>query len=89
MPSSSPGRVVWALFSADWTAATQAEVPCSTQVVMMLVKPTSLPPMVMLTRVVVGDSAESWVLFTVAVVAPEQATERVRRRACAAAHSAG
>ncbi len=42
---------------------------------MICAKPTSLPPMVMLTRVVELDSAESWLALTSPVVAPEQATE--------------
>ena len=41
----------------------------------MLANPTSLPPMVMDTSVVALLSAESWLLMTVLVVAPEQAAE--------------
>ena len=43
---------------------------------MMLEKPTSLPPMVMLTSVGRrADSADSCEVLTSVVVAPEQATE--------------
>src|SRR5262245_22395032 len=86
--SSSPGSEALAKFSACWTAATQALVPCSAQVSMMLENPTSLPPIVMLTSVVAAESADSWLLLTVVVVAPEQATELYDAGACAAAHSA-
>ena len=43
---------------------------------MTLAKPASLPPMVMLTSVVLALSADTWLLRTSAVVAPEQATGR-------------
>ena len=62
-----------ALSSADCTALMQASSPCSAQVVMIELKPMSLPPMVMLTRVVLADSDDSCELFTSVVVAPEQA----------------
>ena len=42
---------------------------------MMLEKPTSLPPAVTLTRLVAELIADSWLLITEVVVAPEQATE--------------
>ena len=47
----------------------------STQVSMTLEKPASLPPIVMLTSVVLALSADTWLLSTSAVVAPEHATE--------------
>jgi len=37
---------------------------------------------------VLDDSADSWLLMTVLVVAPEQATDRYEAGACAAAHFA-
>src|SRR5262249_12938681 len=86
--SSLPGSVDWAKFSADCTAATQSLVPSSAQVSMMLEKPTSLPPMVMLTNVVVELSADSWLELTVSVVAPAQATDAYDAGACAVAQSA-
>ena len=55
----------------------------------MLAKPTSLPPTVRLTRVVLALSAPSCVLTTLAVVAPEQATERYDAGRTLAAYSAG
>ena len=42
---------------------------------MIPAKFSSLPPIVMLTSVVDELSAESWLVATSAVVAPEQATE--------------
>ena len=42
---------------------------------MTLEKPASLPPIVMLTSVVLALSADTWLLSTSAVVAPAQATE--------------
>jgi hypothetical protein len=56
-------------------AARQALSDWSTQVSMMLAKPASLPTMVMLTSVVPAPRAETWLLSTSEVVAPEQATE--------------
>lgn len=55
----------------------------------MLANPTSLPPTVTLTRVVVVLSALSCVLFTLAVVAPEQATERYDAGRTLVAYNAG
>jgi hypothetical protein len=42
---------------------------------MMVLNPTSLPPTVMLTSVVLADKADSCELLTDDVVAPEQATD--------------
>jgi multisubunit Na+/H+ antiporter MnhC subunit len=56
---------------------------------MVLAKPASLPPIVMLTSVVLGLSAETWLLRTSAVVAPEQATETKEVGELAAAHCSG
>ncbi|HEX2306929.1 MAG TPA: hypothetical protein VHI14_01265 [Jatrophihabitantaceae bacterium] len=41
----------------------------------MCENPTSFPPIVMLTSVVEERSAETWPAVTLAVVAPEQATD--------------
>jgi hypothetical protein len=60
--------------SAD-TALRQELVESSTQDSMVPEKPESLPPIVMLTSVVLALNAETWLLRTVDVVAPEQATE--------------
>jgi hypothetical protein len=49
-------------------------------------KPTSLPPMVMLTSVVDALSEESWLLMTLLVVAPEQAANVKELAELAAAH---
>jgi hypothetical protein len=70
--SSSPGRVVLAWFSALCTALTQDEVDSSTQVAITLANPTSLPPMVIVTKVLLALSPPSWPLMTSLVVAPEQ-----------------
>ena len=75
-------------FSAALTADTQALVPSSAHVSMMFENPTSLPPIVMLTSVVVELSAESWLLITVDVVAPEHASDVYDAGALAVAHSA-
>jgi len=61
--------------SATAIALTQVLVEWSTQVSITLLKPTSLPPTVIETRVVALLSAESWPLMTELVVAPEQAAE--------------
>src|ERR1700722_1519507 len=70
---SSPGSVPVAYFSPAATALSQELVDLSTQVSMIEEKPTSLPPMVMLTRVVAALSDDSWLLMTSPVRAPEQA----------------
>ena len=56
---------------------------------MTLAKPASLPPMVMLTSVVLALSADTWLLRTSAVVAPEQAIETNEAGEWAAAHCSG
>jgi hypothetical protein len=50
-------------------------------------KPTSLPPIVMLTSVVTEFSAYSWVEMTSPVVAPEQARDTYDAGELALAHS--
>ena len=42
---------------------------------MMFAKPTSLPPIVMLTSVVAVDSVDNWLELRLVVVAPAHATE--------------
>ena len=56
---------------------------------MTLVNPTSLPPMEMLTRVVLALSDDTWLLSTSLVVAPEQATKANEAGAFALAHCWG
>src|SRR5215831_10613480 len=84
---SAPGSWLLACASAWLTALTQVLVEPSTQVIITLEKPTSLPPIVMDTSVVAGDSAESWLLITSVVVAPEQATKANEAGAFAFAHN--
>ena len=55
---------------------------------MMVEKPTSFPPMVMLTNVVAALRLGTWLLITLAVVAPAQATDVYATCGWAAAHSA-
>ena len=69
-------------------ALTQLLVESSTHVSITLEKPTSLPPTVIETSVVVLLSADSWLLITL-VVAPEQATKVKLAGAFALAHSCG
>ena len=57
------------------TALRQVRVEWSTQVSVTPEKPASLPPIVMLTSVVLAPSAGTWPLITSEVVAPAQATE--------------
>ena len=57
------------------TAAKQAESDWRTQVSITELKPASLPPMVMLTKVVLELNAPSCPLSTSVVVAPEQAAK--------------
>ena len=52
-------------------------------------KPTSLPPMVMLTSVVDALSDDSWLLMTSVVRAPEHAANMNDATGLAVAHSAG
>ena len=61
----------------------------SMQVSMTLEKPASLPPIVMLTSVVLALSADTWLLSTSAVVAPEQAAEMKVAGELAATHCSG
>jgi hypothetical protein len=78
------------------TKATAAEtafrhelVDLSTHVSMTLEKPASLPPIVMLTSVVLALSADTWLLSTSAVVAPAQASETNETGDPAPAHCSG
>src|ERR1700733_5198045 len=75
--------------SAADTALTHELVDLRTQVSMTLEKPASLPPIVMLTSVVLALSADTWLPRTSAVVAPEQATETNEAGALALAHFSG
>src|SRR5689334_8752240 len=86
---SWPGSVLFAYDSAEETALSQELVDPSTHVSIIDEKPTSFPPMVMLTRVVEELSDESWLLMTSLVVAPEQAAKVNDPGEFAAAHSAG
>src|ERR1700722_8313812 len=86
MVSSRPGSVVLAYFSPAATAAWQEAVECRTQVCMIEEKPTSLPPMVTLTRVVDAFRADSWLLMTSLVRAPEQAAKVNEAGELAVAH---
>ncbi len=61
--SSRPGSVLLAYFSAAATTLSQVLVDFRTQVSMMLAKPTSLPPIAMLTSVVDALSDESWLFL--------------------------
>jgi hypothetical protein len=70
-------------------AFTHELLDSSTQVSMTLEKPASLPPMVMLTSVVLALSADTWLLRTSAVVAPEHATETNEVGELASAHCSG
>jgi hypothetical protein len=74
--------------SAD-TALRHELVDSSTQVSMVPAKLASLPPIVMLTSVVLAVSAETWLLRTSAVVAPEHATETKEVGELASAHCSG
>jgi hypothetical protein len=56
---------------------------------MTLEKPASLPPMVMLTSVVLALRADTWLLRTSAVVAPEHATDTNEAGEWASAHCSG
>src|ERR1700678_3343270 len=87
--SSRAGSWVAANVSSADTALRHELVDSSTQVSMVLAKPASLPPIVMLTSVVLGLSAETWLLRTSAVVAPEQATETKEVGELTAAHCSG
>ena len=68
-----PGNVVLAYCSAAETAFSHELVDSRTQVSMIEEEPTSLPPIVMLTRVVDELSDDSWLLMTSLVEAPEHA----------------
>src|SRR5271156_4089931 len=89
---------VWSSLAGSWsatkgsaaaTAFRHVPVEESTQVSITLEKPASLPPIVMLTSVVLALSADTWLLSTSAVVAPEQATEVKVAGELAAAHCSG
>ena len=56
---------------------------------MTVEKPASLPPMVMLTRVVLALSDDTWLLTTSLVVAPAQATKLNEAGLFALAHCWG
>jgi hypothetical protein len=84
-PSSGPLMVA----SALETAFRHELVDPSTQVSMTPEKPASLPPMVRLTSVVPGRSADTWLPVTSAVVAPAQATETNEPGAFTPAHCSG
>ena len=71
------------------TALRHEPVDLSTQVSITLEKPASLPPIVMLTRVVPALSAGTWLLITSEVVAPAQATKTNEAGELAAAHCSG
>jgi len=71
------------------TAVRQLVVEWSTPVSIKLEKPASFPPIVMLTSVVPGPSADTWPLITSNVVAPAQATETNEAGELAAAHCSG
>jgi hypothetical protein len=75
--------------SAVATAFKHELVEESTQVSITLEKPASLPPIVMLTSVLLALSADTWVAWTSAVVAPEQATEAKLVGEFAPAHCSG
>ena len=87
--SSLAGSWLVTKASAVETAFTHELVELSTQVSMTLEKPASLPPIVMLTSVVLALSADTWLLSTSAVVAPAQATETNEAGALAPAHCSG
>lgn len=89
MVLSWPGSVLFAYDSAAETALSHELVDPSTHVSIIEGKPTSLPPMEMLTRVVEELSEDSWLLMTSLVVAPEQAAKVKDAGEFAAAHSAG
>src|ERR1044072_8714296 len=71
--SSLPGRVVRAKFCASWLRLTQLESEPRLQSVITSAKPASLPPMEMVTSAVSDVTAETWLLSTSLVTAPEQA----------------
>src|SRR5437588_9367261 len=82
-----PGRVVLMKFSALLTAFWQSESEPRTQVSITLVKPASLPPMVMLASVVLLVMAVIWLDLTSEVFAPAHATNLNDAGACEDAHS--
>lgn len=73
--------------SAALMSLTHVLVPKRTQSSRTVAKPTSLPPIEMLTRVVDELSAASWLLLTSPVVAPEQAADVYDAGECAVAQS--
>ena len=86
---SSPGRVVLAYCSAAATAFSHELVDSRTQVSMIETKPTSFPPIVILTRVVDELSDDSWLLMTSPAVASEHAANVKDAGLLAAVHRAG
>lgn len=86
---SWPGNVLLAYCSAAETALSQELVDSRTQVSIIEEKPASLPPIVMLTRVVDALSDDSWLLMTSLVVAPEHAANVNAAGALAVAQRAG
>jgi hypothetical protein len=86
---SLAGRCLVTKSLAVATALRHVLVEWSTQVSITLEKPASLPPIVMLTSVVPGPSADTWPLITSDVVAPAQATETNEAGELAAAHCSG
>ena len=86
---SSVGSTSATSASAPATALSQVLVGASTQVAMTVEKPTSLPPMVMLTSVVLALSDDTWLLITSLVVAPAQATKLNEAGSFALAHCCG
>src|SRR6202012_382120 len=87
--SSRAGSLCLTEDSAVATARSQLLFGWSTQVSITLAKPASLPPIVMLTSVVRSLRADSWLVRTVAVVAPAQATETNDAGWYRLAHSCG
>jgi hypothetical protein len=73
--SSRAGSVLLAALMPLLTALTQLVSLPSTQLNTVSANPTSLPPMVMLTRSVLALSEPSWLASTSLVVAPPQAAK--------------
>ena len=85
-PGSVPAMNASAEATASWHALSQNS---STQVFITCENPASLPPIVMLTRLVRALSAASWPSRTPEVVAPSQATVVNEAVAWWRAHCAG
>src|ERR1700751_5050410 len=90
-------RVVVSRVGSSWTtkafggpaALRQVLVGLSTQVSITVEKPASLPPIVMLTSVVLPLSADTWLSITSEVVAPAQAAKTNEAGERDAAHCSG